>query len=160
MPRPQRYRRICHEPEYKMFSPDDGISSSQSIIITTDEFETIRLVDYEKMTHEQAAAQMDISRTTVTEIYESARFKISDSIVNGKPLIISGGRYKLCDGSLDGSCRKSCRRPNNTETQIITKGRDTMRIAATYENGQIFQHFGHTEKFKIYDVEDGKIKER
>lgn len=32
-----------------------------------------------------------------------------------------------------------------------------MRIAVTYENGQVFQHFGHTETFKIYDVEDGKI---
>lgn len=32
-----------------------------------------------------------------------------------------------------------------------------MRIAVTYENGNIFQHFGHTEKFKVYDVEDGKI---
>jgi len=32
-----------------------------------------------------------------------------------------------------------------------------MRIAVTYENGLVFQHFGHTELFKIYDVEDGKI---
>ena len=32
-----------------------------------------------------------------------------------------------------------------------------MRIAVTYENGEIFQHFGHTEQFKIYDVRDGKI---
>lgn len=32
-----------------------------------------------------------------------------------------------------------------------------MRIAVTYDNGQIFQHFGHTEQFKLYDVEDGKI---
>ena len=32
-----------------------------------------------------------------------------------------------------------------------------MRIAVTYENGTIFQHFGHTEQFKLYDVEDGKI---
>ena len=32
-----------------------------------------------------------------------------------------------------------------------------MKIAVTYENGQIFQHFGHTEQFKVYDVEDGKI---
>lgn len=32
-----------------------------------------------------------------------------------------------------------------------------MKIAVTYENGQIFQHFGHTEKFKVYDVQDGKI---
>ena len=32
-----------------------------------------------------------------------------------------------------------------------------MRIAVTYENGQIFQHFGHTQQFKVYDVQDGKI---
>ncbi len=32
-----------------------------------------------------------------------------------------------------------------------------MRIAVTYENGEIFQHFGHAEQFKLYDVEDGKI---
>ena len=32
-----------------------------------------------------------------------------------------------------------------------------MKIAVTYENGQIFQHFGHTEQFKIYDVQDGRI---
>ena len=32
-----------------------------------------------------------------------------------------------------------------------------MRVAVTYENGQIFQHFGHTENFKIYDVSEGKV---
>lgn len=33
-----------------------------------------------------------------------------------------------------------------------------MKIAVTYENGQIFQHFGHTETFKVYDVEGTEIK--
>lgn len=33
-----------------------------------------------------------------------------------------------------------------------------MRIAVTYENGQVFQHFGHTERFKIYDAEGGEVK--
>ena len=32
-----------------------------------------------------------------------------------------------------------------------------MRIAVTYENGSIFQHFGHTQQFKVYDVENGKV---
>ena len=32
-----------------------------------------------------------------------------------------------------------------------------MRIAVTYNNGNVFQHFGHTEQFKLYDIEDGKI---
>ena len=42
-----------------------------------DEYEVIRLVDLEKKTHEQCSAQMDVSRTTVTEIYESARYKLA-----------------------------------------------------------------------------------
>ena len=33
-----------------------------------------------------------------------------------------------------------------------------MRIAVPYENGEVFQHFGHTERFKVYDVEDGGVK--
>ena len=32
-----------------------------------------------------------------------------------------------------------------------------MKIAVTYENGKVFQHFGHTKEFKVYDVEDGKV---
>ena len=32
-----------------------------------------------------------------------------------------------------------------------------MKIAVTYENGQIFQHFGHTQQFKVYEVEEGKV---
>ena len=34
-----------------------------------------------------------------------------------------------------------------------------MRLAVTYENGQIFQHFGHTAQFKIYEIQDGRIEE-
>ena len=37
------------------------------------------------------------------------------------------------------------------------KGAGEMRIAVTFENGEVFQHFGHTEQFKIYDVADGQI---
>ena len=35
-----------------------------------------------------------------------------------------------------------------------------MRIAVTYENGMVFQHFGHSEQFKVYDVEDGNARLR
>ncbi len=37
------------------------------------------------------------------------------------------------------------------------KGADEMRIAVTYENGSIFQHFGHTEQFKLYDIQETQI---
>ena len=38
-----------------------------------------------------------------------------------------------------------------------TKERNTMKVAVTYENGQIFQHFGHTEQFKVYEIKNKEI---
>lgn len=158
MARPQRCRRVCSEPAYDTFAPG-GISSGETIVLTVDEYEVIRLVDFEKKTHEQCAALMEISRTTVTEIYQNARYKIADSLVNGKGISISGGNYRLCDGTADCRRKKLCRRiPGTGRINVLyQKGENTMRIAVTYENGEIFQHFGHTQKFKIYDVEDKKI---
>ena len=112
MPRPQRCRRICCEPEFEKFSPS-GAGDTGSVVLTLAEFEVIRLVDLEKQTHEQCAKQMDISRTTVTEICESARQKIADCLVNGKKLIISGGNYRLCEGGAVKGCGKKCPRAAN-----------------------------------------------
>lgn len=158
MARPSRCRRICLEPEYDSFVPC-GIRESEVVILNIDEFEAIRLIDYEKRTHEQCAAQMGISRTTATEIYQRARSKIADCLINGKALHISGGNYKLCDGSAWKCCGKKCNRikyiPN--QNSGIRKETDIMKIAVTYENGTIFQHFGHTEQFKVYDIADGKV---
>lgn len=101
---------------------------------------------------------MDISRTTVTEIYERARYKISDCIVNGKQLVISGGDYRICSRKHRSCCERPCRRyAENSEKNILAKGRKDMKIAVTYENGKIFQHFGHTKQFKVYEVENGEI---
>ena len=157
MPRPQKCRRIFNEPVFTEFLPDHE-TKQEPIILTLDEFETIRLVDLEKQTHEQAAKQMEIARSTVTEIYESARQKIAESLVNGHRLVISGGNYRLCDGSPSWCYRENCQKQHlQKEYDRIVKGDHIMRIAVTYENGEIFQHFGHTEQFKFYDVEDGKV---
>ena len=114
MPRPQRCRRICCEPEFEKFSPS-GAADTGSVVLTLDEFEVIRLVALEKQTHEQCAKQMDISHTTVTENSESARQKIADCLVNGKNLIISGGNYRLCEGGAVKCCGKKCTRAANTD---------------------------------------------
>ena len=97
MPRPIRCRRIERLPVYRSFSPDD-ITAAESVQMTVDEFEALRLLDDEGLTQEACIKQ-----------------------------------------------------------HIMEKGSSTMRIAVTYENGEIFQHFGHSERFKLYDVEDGKI---
>ncbi len=108
MARPSRCRVVCVEPEYDRFGPA-GVPArdGNAILLTVDEYETIRLVDLEKLTHVQCAEQMDISRTTVTEIYQKAREKIADALVNGKTLHITGGNYRLCDGSMDEHCNSA-----------------------------------------------------
>ena len=88
MPRPPRCRRICGVPQVDTFFPN-GCEDTEPILLTLDEYEVIRLVDLEQQTHEQCAAQMDISRSTVQEIYESARRKIASCLVHGKPLHIT-----------------------------------------------------------------------
>ncbi len=153
MARPQRRRRICKEPEYLTFRPD-GVAAPETVDLTCDEYETIRLVDLLGLTHEQCAKRMDISRTTVTEVYEAARRKIADALVNGRELTIGGGSYRICPG--DG-CPRQCCGEEPSATSQLPKGEITMRIAVTYEDGGIFQHFGHTEQFKLYDVENGKV---
>lgn len=158
MARPVRCRRICLEPKYESFAPR-GRKSAEQILLTVDEFEAIRLIDHEKRTHEQCAGQMGISRTTVTEMYERARSKIADCLVNGKTLRISGGNYMLCDGSARKCCGKTCDRANGPAGvgNTLRKDGKEMKIAVTYEDGNVFQHFGHTGQFKVYDIADGKI---
>lgn len=159
MARPSRCRRICEKPKYCEFGPY-GKGESPSIALTLDEYEAVRLIDLENKTQEQCAAQMDISRTTVMEIYSLARRKIADCIVNGKPMAIEGGNYRFCDGSARCYCQKSlCRNQKDTTNQSTTKEKKgtIMKIAVTYENGEVFQHFGHSRQFKLYEIENGQV---
>ena len=142
MPRPVRCRRIERMPVYRSFSPDDA-AAEESVRMTVDEFEALRLLDDEGLTQEACAARMRIARTTVTAIYDSARKKVADALVHGKRLLITGGCCAF--------------EPVEIHQEIMEKGSGTMRIAVTYENGEIFQHFGHTEQFKLYDAADGKL---
>lgn len=116
-----------------------------------------RLIDKEGFSQEQCGEQMNIARTTVQQIYAAARKKLADVLVDGLPLRIEGGDYSLCNGNADKcSCIGSYKQQINRQ-YASKKGDYIMRIAVTYENGDIFQHFGHTEQFKVYDVQDGKI---
>lgn len=121
-----------------------------------DEYEAIRLIDLLGMTQEECAAQMKVARTTVTGIYENARQKIAQALVLGKPLMIEGGHCQIC-GRTDCDGRKKGRN-GNCPMEKLKKGEGiVMRIAVTYENGEIFGHFGHTEQFKLYDIKEGKV---
>ena len=158
MPRPQRCRRICEVPKVDAFCPN-RCREMEPILLTLDEYESIRLVDLEGRSHEECAAQMDISRSTVQEICESARRKIAACLVHGKKLVITGGSYRVCGGQEHRHCGYCHRRadPGAENADNKNRGDSIVKIAVTYENGQIFQHFGHTGQFKLYEIADGKI---
>ncbi len=157
MPRPPKCRKVCHIPRTLEFIPVQGETQKTPVVLTVDEYESIRLIDREGFSQEQCSERMQIARTTVQKIYDTARRKLAEALVEGAALRIEGGSYRLCDGQDEACQNEACYKQELQKLYDIAKGETIMRIAVTYENGEIFQHFGHTENFKVYDVEDGKI---
>ncbi len=96
MVRPKNCRLVGAEPGHNLFKPA-GIPASrlESVVLSIDEFEAVRLADYEGLYHEGAAKSMGVSRQTFGRIIESSREKIADVLVNGKVLKIEGGEIKM-----------------------------------------------------------------
>ena len=120
MPRPRKCRRVCSMPVIEEFVPvfrrtsacrlvKEGLEKDP-VILTIDEYETIRLIDREKMSQEECGTYMQVARTTVQQIYESARTKVAESLVSGRMLRIEGGDYKICSGDGTGCRCERCRK--------------------------------------------------
>lgn len=110
MPRPRKCRKVCCLPKTSRFAPEDATSAVPTVTLTVDEYETIRLIDYENFSQEECAAYMQIARTTAQMIYNHARKKLADVLVNGAALHIEGGEYRLCDGMEDSCGCGGCKR--------------------------------------------------
>lgn len=78
---------------------DEEEDNEDTILLTVDEYEVIRLIDHENMTQEEASKKMQVARTTVQSIYAKARKKLAIMLIDGKNIKISGGHYKFCDSS-------------------------------------------------------------
>jgi len=112
MPRPRKCRQVCCMPRCERFGPLDQEDRDPSwVLMTVDEYEAIRLIDLEGMTQEECAAKMQVARTTIQMIYNDARRKLAESLVEGRPLQIGGGSYALC-GDGGETCPKPCCRKN------------------------------------------------
>ncbi len=158
MPRPSKEKRVCRMPKCREFTAvSEGNqdletalkSRAVGIFMTVEEYECIRLIDYSGLTQEECSRQMGASRATIQGLYASARKKLARFLVEASRLTISGGDFTVCPG---GEGQVSCK-----NRSACRKGEQYMKIAVTYENGQVFQHFGHTEQFKIYETENGKV---
>lgn len=109
-------------PKAVEFIPAQGNEEEQAVIMTVDEYETIRLIDRQGFSQEECSQYMRVARTTVQQIYNNARKKVARALVDGMILKIEGGDYSLCDGKEDfcscGGCLKHrCR--NNQEAKIV-----------------------------------------
>lgn len=143
MPRPNKPKRVKREPVCDSFFPKGKAEQCHEIEMSVEEYETLRLLDYEGMTQAECAKEMGIARATVQSLYTEARKKTARFLVEAAGLRIRGGNF-LIEEDMSGNGRGK-------------KGVYTMKIAVTYENGEVFQHFGHTEQFKLYDIENGKV---
>ena len=105
MPRPMKMRKVCCLPSSNLFGPLNAQAEPESfVVMSVDEYETIRLIDLENFTQEECADQMHVARTTVQRIYSEARTKLAEALVHGRMLRIEGGDYHLCEG-LEETCR-------------------------------------------------------
>ena len=157
MPRPTKCRRVCHFPQTLEFCPAQGAEGKESVIVTVDEYEATRLIDKEGLSQEQCAAHMQVSRTTVQQIYANARKKLAIALVDSRPIRIDGGDYQLCDGR-DPDCGFSaCSAQQFRQQYQMPKGKGTTRVAVPFENGEVFPHFGRSLHFKFYDIAGKRI---
>ena len=102
------------------FGPMDGGGAERPVVtMTLDEYESIRLIDLEGLTQEACAESMNVARSTVQAIYDGARTKLAECLMNEKELCIAGGDYVLCSGEAGcGHChRRRCGQHHQEETE-------------------------------------------
>ncbi|MBN1123785.1 MAG: DUF134 domain-containing protein [Sedimentisphaerales bacterium] len=107
MPRPKHCRRVGIMPQCGFFKPQGApMRFLEHVALTIDEFEAVRLADWEGLYQADAAEQMNISRQTFGRILDSSHKKIADALVHGKALRIEGGEFKIYERN-DGTGPKS-----------------------------------------------------
>ena len=96
MPKPKKNRFVQQPPAVAYFKPQ-GIPLFQidQVVLAVDEFEAIRLVDYEGLHLEDAAKRLQVSRATCARIIDSAHHKIGTALTHGHAIRIEGGTFVL-----------------------------------------------------------------
>ena len=131
MARPPKCRCICSMPKVSEFVPT-GCGETDCVVLKLDEYEVLRLLDLEHFSQERCAQRMNIARTTVTRMYDTAREKIARALVDGKRLVIDGGNIMVCE-RMKPECRNEphcCHRddlpahPQGKQSEKIRKGEE------------------------------------
>jgi predicted DNA-binding protein (UPF0251 family) len=116
MPRPRRTRRIFFDPRITHFMPagfnHHNLDNPHSVILTREELEAVRLIDYDKTGQKEAAKKMNISQPTLSRLLVSAREKISTALIDGLMIKIKGGNFEMVNPEARGrGLRRGFKRP-------------------------------------------------
>lgn len=114
MARPITLRKMVVPPKFKGFKPYGYYSVEQEpVVMHFEEYETIRLCDYELCSQAEAAEAMGVSRPTITRIYESARRKVAQAFAEARAITIEGGKvYFDKEWFLCSKCGSHFNNPN------------------------------------------------
>lgn len=122
MPRVTKCRRVCAEPDYKLFKSE--ATYEQRIILCVEELESIRLTDFEGLEQGEAAKRMGISRGTFQRILYEARHKVAEALVIGASIVIEGGNYLVSSTACNTSKRcKYCRFHKKNHKEDVKKSK-------------------------------------
>ena len=97
MPRNKKRRWIDERPPAGRFAPP-GAPPEGDVSLAVDEYEALRLADYEGLKQQEVAERLGVSRPTVSRILESARRKLASTLVEGRGLVIEGGPVRFRGG--------------------------------------------------------------
>ncbi len=115
-PRLKRLRKVLDVPIVKGFKPyghDAAKINKEPINLLYEEYEALRLCDYNMENHTVASEIMEVSRPTFTRIYASARKKIASAFVEGRQIVIEGGKvYFDSSWHICNSCNSTFNNPN------------------------------------------------
>lgn len=172
MPRPTCRRKIFFKLSFTSFHPAGAeIIPAGEVIMGCDEAEAVRLKHLLKMDQEEAAEQMGLSQPTFHRLLASAHEKMTEAIINGKVLRITGGNIAVHDDMQPPPCgrRRRCRRGWSAmekgqvlaENILIEKGVN-MKIAVTSVDGtmegMVDERFGRCRNLVIYDSESKQVE--
>ncbi len=126
MPRPKLPRCISGKPRIRGFKPH-GTENNGEVILSLEEFEVFRLIDYQGLDQAGVAEIMGVSRQTVGRILKQSRFKVAQSLVMARQLTVQGGCYEIVrkQRMQQGSgCRRCCvRKGGILEKMDIEEGK-------------------------------------
>ena len=91
--RPRKYRIVKVDPKISQFSPRGRPGRPEEVEIRIDEYEALRLADYQNLSQKEAAKSMHISQQTFSRILAKARNLIAKGITTGSAIRIQGGQY-------------------------------------------------------------------